>query len=70
MLVAPLIGVFLPRSRAVTALDLGECALSLVYVSAATDVARGLYKLCSLPRAIGLTVKVALIIWATSRNWS
>ena len=65
----PLFGLFLSRSRAVTALALSvDRALSLVHPIAAMDVTLVIYELCSPPGEIGLTVVVALIIWVAARN--
>ena len=70
LLAVVVFGVALAKTRAVTGLDLGvDVALSRVHGVPVTNLALAVYKLFSPPFAIGLTVVVALIIWAATRNW-
>lgn len=70
LLAVVVFGAALAKTKAVTAADLGmDAALSRVHVTPVTDLALAIYKLFSPPFAIALTVVVALIIWAVSRNW-
>jgi len=63
-------GLFLAKSRAITAVELGlDGALSRVRPTWMTDAALTIYTLFSPPGAIALTILVSLIIWAVSRNW-
>lgn len=70
LLAVVVFGLFLSKSQAVTAFDLGvDRALSQQHVVPVTDVALAIYKLFSPAGAIAITVVAALIIWVASRNW-
>ena len=61
LLTMRLFGLFLSKSRAVTALALSvDRAQSLVHPIAAMDVTLVIYELCSPPGEIGLTVVVVV----------
>jgi undecaprenyl-diphosphatase len=69
LLAVVVFGVFLSKTRVVTAWDLGvDGGLSRAHVGPATDAALAIYTLFSPPGAIALTVVVAAIIWAASRS--